>query len=74
MAVKGPDGQVLMDHASTICNPTSPDCGSMTGAFNTLVYQPGSRYWLFQGIETGLYLALAGLLIWLALRRMGRIA
>ena len=74
MAIKSADGRVLMDHASTVCNPDSPDCGSMAGALNTVSYQPGDRYWWFQGIETGLFVALALLLCALALQRVRRIA
>lgn len=74
MAIKSADGRVLMDHASTVCNPDSPDCGSMAGALNTVSYQPGDRYWWFQGIETGLFVALAVLLCALALQRVRRIA
>ena len=74
MAIESADGRVLMDHASTVCNPDSPDCGSMAGALNTVSYQPGDRYWWFQGIETGLFVALAVLLCALALQRVRRIA
>ncbi|MFC6020439.1 hypothetical protein ACFP2T_30250 [Plantactinospora solaniradicis] len=34
----------------------------------------GDRFWLFQGIETGIFLALAALLLYLAIRRIRRIA
>lgn len=74
MSIKGADGQVLLDNASTACNPDATDCGGMTGALNSTVFQPGDRYWWFQGIETGVYIALAGLLVWLALRRIKTIA
>ena len=33
-------------------------------------YQPASRFWEFQGIETGIFLALAAILLYLALRRI----
>jgi hypothetical protein len=41
---------------------------------NAMRYQPASRFWEFQGIETGVFLALAALLIYLALRRIRRIS
>jgi hypothetical protein len=42
--------------------------------FNWEKYQPANRFWLFQGIETGIFVALAVLLIFLAVRRIRRIA
>ena len=60
---KGPDGQA---------------CGSRLGlgpgAYNWQLYQPAGRFWLFQGIETGIFVALAAVLIYLAVRRIRRIA
>lgn len=41
---------------------------------NSMRYQPASRFWEFQGIETGIFLALTALLIYLALRRIRRIS
>lgn len=44
------------------------------GANNLEIFQPASRYWLFQGIETALFVALAALLvfgaIWWVRRRL----
>ena len=59
------------------CGPAG--CGEAAealgpGAYNWQLYQPGSRFWIFQGIETGIFLALTGLLIYLAVRRLRRIA
>jgi hypothetical protein len=39
-----------------------------------VVYQPGDRFWFFQAIETGIFVALAVLLIALAIRRIQRLA
>ena len=43
-------------------------CLAAHGVFNHAVYHPGSRFWLFQGIEAaiflGLALALAGFTVW----------
>ena len=50
------------------------DLGVGPGAYNWELYQPADRYWLFQGIETGLYVVLAALLIYLAVRRVRRLA
>jgi hypothetical protein len=53
--------------------PTAHGYG--TGPFsNWIRYQPGTRFWAFQSIETGIFLALTALLIYLALRRIRRIA
>ena len=41
---------------------------------NSMRYQPDSRFWEFQGIETGIFLALTALLLFLAIRRLNRIA
>jgi hypothetical protein len=57
-----------------VCPPGVTNCGMPDGNYNWERYQPGSRFWLFQGIETGIFVALAGLLIYLALRRINRIA
>ncbi|MFF2013946.1 ABC transporter permease [Streptomyces sp. NPDC058195] len=43
-------------------------------SYNQLVYQPGDRFWIFQGIETGIFLVLTALLLYLAIRRIRRIA
>ncbi|GAA1401062.1 ABC transporter permease [Kitasatospora putterlickiae] len=41
---------------------------------NWLEYQPADRFWTFQAIETGIFLALTALLITLAIRRVRRIS
>jgi ABC-type transport system involved in multi-copper enzyme maturation permease subunit len=49
--------------------------GHGAGPFNNWMrYQPGSRFWTFQTIETSIFLALTALLIYLAIRRIRRIA
>jgi ABC-type transport system involved in multi-copper enzyme maturation permease subunit len=37
-------------------------------------YQPASRFWEFQGIETGIFIALSAILLYLAVRRIRRIS
>jgi len=37
-------------------------------------YQPGSRFWDFQGIESGIFLALTAILLYLAVRRIRSIS
>jgi ABC-type transport system involved in multi-copper enzyme maturation permease subunit len=41
---------------------------------NWMRYQPDSRFWAFQGIETGVFLVLTALLLYLAVRSIRRIA
>jgi hypothetical protein len=41
---------------------------------NSVRYQPVSRFWEFQGIETGIFVALAAILLYLAVRRIRRIS
>jgi hypothetical protein len=44
--------------------PPLPPCGQALAAFHGFItYQPASRYWAFQGIEFGIFAALAALLI-----------
>jgi hypothetical protein len=42
------------------------------GAYNLLVYQPSGRFWEFQAIETGLFVALAAVLLALAIHQVRR--
>jgi hypothetical protein len=45
----------------------SPACQQALAAFRGFItYQPASRYWAFQGIETGIFLALAAILVTIA--------
>ncbi|HET9171739.1 MAG TPA: hypothetical protein VFN97_20035 [Actinospica sp.] len=44
------------------------------GAYNVQTYQPGTRFWEFQWIESGIFLGLAALLFWAALLRLRRIS
>ena len=50
------------------------ELGLQPGAYNWQLYQPADRFWLFQGIETGIFVVLALLLLYLAVRRIRRIA
>jgi ABC-2 family transporter protein len=79
-----PNGQVGCsgDGPANVPTPPGGGCdagltaqGHGAGPFsNWIRYQPGTRFWAFQGIETGIFLALTALLIYLALRRIRRIA
>lgn len=82
--VRNADGRLVAADTMVMCPPNMPNapdgqpCGSRLGlgpgAYNWLLYQPAGRFWLFQGIETGIYVALSVLLIYFAIRRIRRIA
>ena len=42
------------------------------GAYNQELFQPADRFWLFQGIETALFVALAFVLLVLAVHLVRR--
>jgi hypothetical protein len=63
--------------SGAVINPTDPCNGGLTarglgpGPFsNSMQYQPASRFWEFQGIETGIFFALTAILLYLAIRRI----
>jgi hypothetical protein len=79
--VRNANGEVVSDGLYMCADEVGPDgqgCGSELGltpdAYNWQLYQPADRYWPFQGIETGIFVALAALLVYLAIRRLRRIA
>jgi hypothetical protein len=41
---------------------------------NWIQFHPDSRFWAFQGIETGIFVGLTALLLYLALRSIRQIA
>jgi hypothetical protein len=55
------------------CGPPGVDLGSGP-LFNWEKYQPATRFWLFQGIEAGIFVTLAVILLYVAVRRIRRIA
>jgi hypothetical protein len=53
-------------------SPALLSCLARAGFRNVFSYQPGSRYWAFQGIETGIFVAIAAVLLavaWYVVRR-----
>jgi ABC-type transport system involved in multi-copper enzyme maturation permease subunit len=57
------------------CNGGLVSQGLGPGPFsNWQQYQPASRFWEFQGIETGIFLTLTAILLYLAIRRIRRIS
>jgi ABC-2 family transporter protein len=55
--------QSLASLASQSAQNAANRCLAAAGDHNFVTYQPASRYWAFQGIETGIYLALALVLL-----------
>lgn len=49
-------------------------CFGRHGVFASVIYQPGSRFWLFQGVETAVFLlpavALLALAVWVIRYRL----
>ncbi|MET8231478.1 transporter [Micromonospora sp. NPDC005298] len=81
--IRNPDGKMMAEDTRIMCPPGAGEakgraCGAELGlepgAYNWQLYQPADRFWLFQGIETGIFVALALLLLYLAVRRVRRIA
>ena len=64
--------QVADQHVYDTCLSASPtkdtffQCVSAHGWLVSEIYQPASRFWTFQGIETAIYVALALALLWFA--------
>jgi hypothetical protein len=81
--VRDASGKLVLANAEIACppggrgpggGPCGTDLGLGPGAYNWQLYQPADRFWLFQGIETGIFTVLAALLLYLAIRRIRRIA
>jgi hypothetical protein len=82
--VRDASGKMVAPNAEVVCPPNAQGpaggghCGANVGlgpgAYNWQLYQPAGRYWAFQAIETGIFVALAALLLYLAIRRIRRIA
>jgi hypothetical protein len=83
--IRNADGQLVMPHARIECHAAPgdpmqgvPACGSDqglgAGAYNWELVQPADRYWTFQWIETGVFVVLALGLLYLAFRKVRRIA
>jgi hypothetical protein len=73
--VRRPDG-TFVTSGGAICPPAqATEClGSLSpDLHNHVVFQPADRFWPFQWIETGVFVALAALLVWVAIRRVRRL-
>ncbi|MFC0509028.1 transporter [Micromonospora costi] len=81
--IRDADGKMVLEGSRIMCPPADQmpqgrvcgeELGLGPGAYNWQLYQPADRFWLFQGIETGIFVALALLLVYLAVRWIRRIA
>jgi hypothetical protein len=76
--VRDASGRMVAPHAEIVCVPNSGGpaggCADVgIDAYNWQLYQPGSRFWPFQWIESGIFVALTVLLLYLAIRRLRRL-
>jgi hypothetical protein len=70
-----PSASGAVTSATDPCDGGLLSRGMGPGPFSNLErYQPASRFWEFQGIETGIFLALTAILCYLAIRRIRRIS
>ena len=60
-------GQILEEGANVTVRLPDPSCLADKGVFHQVLYQPADRFWVFQGIESLIFLTLAGLCLVLAL-------
>jgi hypothetical protein len=76
MGIRDANGTMVASESMATCPGQVGGCGPGIAAsdYNWQLYQPASRFWEFQGIETGVYVALAALLIFLTFRRIRWIA
>ncbi|MFE0462165.1 hypothetical protein ACFW1A_23235 [Kitasatospora sp. NPDC058965] len=77
--VRNAAGKLVMGDGQIGCAGGPADPGSLCaqagpGAYNWELYQPADRFWVFQGIESGIFAALAVGLVYLTVRRLRRIA
>lgn len=64
-------GNLIAANAGGSCHPSEADiCG--LDRFNIQTYQPGDRFWLFQYIETSIFVGLAAVLLYLVLHNVRR--
>jgi hypothetical protein len=67
------DGSVRSTGNTEFCIPGPDDsrCPD-TGTYNSWTFQPGGRFWLFQWVETGVFVLLAAVLLYAALWQVRR--
>jgi hypothetical protein len=70
-------GTLIVPNGDVECGPPSmPEragtCADNLGAYNLQVVQPIGRFWLFQYIEAGLFVAASAVLVYLAVQQVRR--
>lgn len=70
-AVYDSSGGLVARDSMRLCPENVTSCDG-NGQYNVLSFHPAERFWLFQYIETGIFVALAAVLLYLALRRVRR--
>jgi hypothetical protein len=65
------DGTLRSAGGTSFCTGT-PDAPCPDTGYNQWTLQPGERFWLFQWVEVGLYVAVAAVLLYLAVVRVRR--
>jgi len=71
-AVQG-HGHAVPHLSHAACHLSHFACLAAAGVRQVFTYQPISRYWTFQGIESGIFLALAAALIFISLLSLRRV-
>ena len=71
--VRNPDGEIVAANSIIGCDG-SADCGFEPGTYNSMEFHPAERFWPFQFIESGIFVALAAVLLYLAYRRVRRLS
>ncbi|MDT7801656.1 MAG: hypothetical protein QOI78_5089 [Actinomycetota bacterium] len=74
--IRNAAGEMVLPNAQVgPCGPAGcGDTGAGPGAYNWVEYQPGTRFWTFQGIETGVFAVLTAALVFFAIRRVRTLA
>jgi hypothetical protein len=73
--VHAANGDLIAPNSLSICDPTTGASGPappVCAGYNLATYQPGSRFWLFQYAEAGIFVALTAVLLWFAIRQVRR--
>ena len=65
-------GTLIASDTIGVCHASEVDVCGGPDRFNVWTYQPGDRFWLFQYLETWLYVFLAAILMLLAVWRVRR--
>ncbi|MFB6617738.1 ABC transporter permease [Streptomyces sp. NPDC056367] len=72
-AVLDPSGREVRGPRGCADRDADPfKCFTTSDLHTKVAYQPADRYWTFQWVETGVFLALSGLLSWLCARLLRR--